>query len=539
MDKKVQKKDILIVVLAFLQLIVSFFTDLFIRKINFIQWNSITDIFILIFNKIIAFILYLLFWKMIFYIKDKVKSKDKKTCSFLQSFIFYFTFNIILLLLTWPGIWRYDECKILACASFYTLEYWQHYITSIFYSISLMFIPIPSGVIIAQMAVIAMIVAYIISEFKQIVNNKKLVYLLYIPFFLLPILDTNLYPLRLSIYTYIELLFVCQLILMNHKQFATKKDIALLLITMILLSVWRSEGILFLILIPIICIVFLKKSIKERKYRFLLTGITILISLILILPQEMNYRIESSNKYEMTSFIDQLQVVVKKEIENGQMEEETRQKIEKVIDIDEFLKYRRGIYANNYGNLYKEYTQEDYKELKKIYKELLVKYPIDVLKERLNLLLETSGFKNDINVHVDNTRVIYKRPANLALHEFRTIYKSTSPISLNLRNGVINILEGWNISAEQCDTNISFNIFYNVIPSIIIVTVLCIISLFKKKWISLFIFGIILLKAIAIILTAPDTFFMYYLPIYLVGYFMLMLAIVLKIDKNKEIKILV
>ena len=95
-----------------------------------------------------------------------------------------------------------------------------------------------------------------------------------------------------------------------------------------------------------------------------------------------------------------------------------------------------------------------------------------------------------------------------------------------------------NLKNNEASIKAVFNIFYNVVPSMIVVFAACIISLIKRKWISFLTFGIILLKAVAIMLTAPDTFFMYYLPIYLVGYFTLILAIVLKIDKNKDVKIL-
>ena len=241
----------------------------------------------------------------------------------------------------------------------------------------------------------------------------------------------------------------------------------------------------------------------------------------------------------ITSFVNQLQIVVRKDIENGQMTEETKEKINKVIDIDTFLKFNRGIYAHNDERMYKDYSPEEYKELKKIYQKLLLKYPAEVMKERLSLFLQTSGFKKDANVHVDNTRIIYTRPTNFAMKEFRTKYATAKPISLEIRNNAINMLEGWNLNCyDNCETNIIFNIFYNVVPSMIVVFAACIISLIKRKWISFLTFGIILLKAVAIMLTAPDTFFMYYLPIYLVGYFTLILAIVLKIDKNKDVKIL-
>lgn len=65
---------------------------------------------------------------------------------------------------------------------------------------------------------------------------------------------------------------------------------------------------------------------------------------------------------------------------------------------------------------------------------------------------------------------------------------------------------------------------------LIIISIICII---KKKKTMPIIFGFQLLKSFLIIATAPDCFFMYYLPIYLTGYFILVLSI-LNIFNNKD-----
>ena len=215
---------------------------------------------------------------------------------------------------------------------------------------------------------------------------------------------------------------------------------------------------------------------------------------------------------------------------------EELKKIAKVIDLNELTKYTRGIYAHNVGKLYKsDATSQDYKELKKSYNKLLAKYPLDVLKERLTIFFTTSGFVNDYNVHVDNTRIIYTRPANISLQLFRTQYDSAKPINLNLRNAVINILEGHNINdVKETNTNLSFNVLYNVVPSMIILLVISIICITKKKFVMPIVFGMQLLKALAIIVTAPDCFFMYYLPTYITGY--LVLAIFIISNRKKEEK---
>ena len=123
--------------------------------------------------------------------------------------------------------------------------------------------------------------------------------------------------------------------------------------------------------------------------------------------------------------------------------------------------------------------------------------------------------------------------------DFKTMYDAAKPINSELRNSVISFLECF----DGEHTNWTFHIFYNVVPSMIILAIGIIVCLIKKKWALFFTLGVILAKVFAIILTAPDCFFMYYLPAYLVGAFLLWLFIVQCIvnrqNKENKVKLLV
>ena len=414
----------LYMIIAFIHFAISFFLDTFLFKINiFIIYNT-SELIRLIIMKLISLMLYVFLWQKIGKIINNIRYKDDKTLKMLKYFFINFGINIVLLILTWPGIWRWDEFNILHHVSFYKLEYWQNYMTSIFYLLSYMLIPVPSGVIIIQMAVASGIVSYIIYNFSKIFKNSKLIYLLYIPFLLLPVLDHNLYPLRLTLYSYIELLLICQMIFIKKLGKCEKKDFLALSIILIILCSYRTEGIVFMALIPFIYVLMLKKEIPNIKQRILYIILTFALSLLLIIPQESVYKKTYSGQYEVTSYVNQLHVVVKNELDNNPKSDELKT-ISKVINMKELMKYSRGIYAHNVGNLYKENTtEEDYSNLKKAYNKLLLKYPLDVIKERMQIFLTTSGFVNDYNVHVEDTRTIYTRIANRALLNFRTQYRT-------------------------------------------------------------------------------------------------------------------
>lgn len=407
MKIKSDKQKNIFLLIALIHFALSFLFDGLIFKFNILSALNTQFFYATIFWKLISLILYIVLWQLIGKLVSKIRMRDEKTLRILKYFMIYFGINIVILILTWPGVWRYDEFKILLYTSFYDIEFWQNYITSILYILSYMLIPLPSGVIIIQMIIASSIVAYVIYNMSLIFNKSKLVYLLYIPFLLLPVLDHNLYPLRSSLYAYFELLLICQLVFMKKLKKFDKKDFIILGIILMIITSWRSEGKIFLMLIPLIFLFIFKTELPEVRKRLLYTILVLGASILLILPQDYAYKRINFNRYDITSYINQLYVVIKDELKTNPESEELKE-IEKVIDIEKLLQYEKGVWGNNDGVIYKAgATTEDYARLKVIYRKLLMKYPTDVIKERIDTFLTTSGFVSDYNIHVRDTRRIF------------------------------------------------------------------------------------------------------------------------------------
>jgi len=194
-------------IIALVHWVITFFTDHLVFE--YVQWdfsNSVNAIkTIMTYGAKLVFLALLIFiWQYVFYIiKNTMKKKDKV---FLYTSLSYFCVNLVLVLLTWPGIWRMDEFGILNSAKILIPVFWQNYLTSLFYVFSMMIIPMPTGVIIVQCLIISLVVGYIISFMVK--KCGKIGYLSFIPFVFLPVLDSNLYPMRMSLYAFLELLLI-------------------------------------------------------------------------------------------------------------------------------------------------------------------------------------------------------------------------------------------------------------------------------------------------------------------------------------------
>jgi len=76
------------------------------------------------------------------------------------------------------------------------------------------------------------------------------------------------------------------------------------------------------------------------------------------------------------------------------------------------------------------------------------------------------------------------------------------------------------------------HILWNVIPIIILLLALGVWKLIKRQYFWLLPIGLVLLRVPLLFATEPANYFMYYLPVYIVGGFILMLQLVLYVDKR-------
>ena len=153
--------------------------------LNFTNINTENKSSYIVFGivEMLFFIILIVIYRYLFKIinKPKIIKENKK---YIKTFFIYFIIMFLLLLCTWPGIWRWDEMWIAIKANEYILEGWQNILSSFFYLLSYKFIASNVGVVIIQIILISMIVSYVINKIYDYFNFKteKFKFLLYIPF---------------------------------------------------------------------------------------------------------------------------------------------------------------------------------------------------------------------------------------------------------------------------------------------------------------------------------------------------------------------
>jgi hypothetical protein len=446
----------------------------------------------------------------------------------------YLGIMLLLLLVLWPGIWRWDEFYILERAVNLKANYWQHFLTSILYIFSLMVFPSPGTIIVVQISCISIIVGYILSTCYFYLKQSKIIYFLLIPFLLPPVIDNNFYPMRTTLYAYLELLFLFWII---HKKRINKgiqiNDILFSSIITAILINWRSESIYYIILMPIILFVaFKSEANRKHKMAYLVLATIFTASMMLVQSEGLN-RVYGE-KYLLTSMISPLSMMVQEEIE-----EETLETIDKVMSVDILKEYASPYGINPYyvnGFIRENATKEEYSQLKQTYMKLVLTHLDSFMKYRLETLMATSGLYEDIRINIYDSSAIYDVDENgnftASIYTYFNQFPFTTPIFKELRKNTIRWLESRDLQNIE-EATVTYGIYYNVIAIFFILMSLLIYMIIKKaKIIALFLAGL-LIKYGLIFATAPGKTFMYYFPIYLGTLVIFTLVIMFEINNRK------
>ncbi|MBE5880970.1 MAG: hypothetical protein E7289_01475 [Lachnospiraceae bacterium] len=458
----------------------------------------------------IAFLLLLVFiWQLVFW---AAKHADR---IFLKVAGGYMLLMTVMLLLTWPGIWRMDEFGILSSSIQLFPHFWQNYITSVFYIVALMLVPFPAGVVLVQCACVSLIVARLVTLcMREGAGWRNAV--LFLPFLMLPVLDSNLYPIRMSLYAFLEVLLITELFFFA-KRYAEQSEESrgldywcYLTVLAAVVTVWRTEAIYYFVAYPVILLVVGKGRRFVKQVLFYLV-----IGVILFVPQKVGEKLTSGEQYELTSVVLPLVPLVQAADEHADAQDlELLDVIDRVVNVEVTL---QGAAEGKSGiNLFwgeprfqRDYTAADFKEFKSAFYQLAAKYPDVFLKERWETFCDSSDL-------LENTTELFTKDGVMNYETFKN-YPLSKPIHDQLRTCVIKLLElrdthNYDVKLEVTD------FVYSAIPAVLVLMAVALGLLCRRRWTALLLVLTVLVKVPLVFLTAPSRLFMYYYSVYLFGY---------------------
>ena len=491
---------------ALIHFTVSFFTD----RLFFDYWPPLgTDklIRLTIFKGLFLVVL-ILIWHAVFNIVRKIRDKSVNM-TWLKCSLAYFSALFLLTICAWPGFWEWDEFYILAANVNLHIHVWQSMLSNIIYALSLMILPFPTGVVLVQIVFVSVIVGYVLSfafeEFKPGIAGKII---LWIPFFILPVLYYAQAPIRLGFYSFLELLFITMLYKLCKYGSWTMGESILAVVLVSVIATWRTEGIYYLVIAPILIWVFMKD--KDRRYKAVLTVFIVILTLLQYFVQSHLYKSSTSDDYEITAYINPVEELVGYAADHDpdEADNELINEIGRVFDTDILISnYQAGIRGVDtfwQRKAIKDHTEDDLKAMKSAYVKLIMKYPEVFIKERLRMYWHS-------DMLIGSTLDLYNDERDMAVG-FVNNYNLTGPVNQKVRSFIVNLIETNN-------SPMLHNVLWHPFAPQLILLLIMIYCLIRKKYGYSGMLFLVLARVPLVIVTAPEKYFMYYFPTYLIGLF--------------------
>lgn len=456
----------------------------------------------------------------------KVRQKDALALRWLQWMLPYLALTLVVLVIVWPGCWGGDDLDVLHLARTLEPSSWQHFLTSAAFILCLMFIPVPGGVVLIQTLLIAGIVGCFLAAAETLARERMpkppargWFVILYLPFLLPPVILHDMQPFRSTWSTWTELFTVFLLVWWYLRGRAiTKKQLAVFTLLGVLTAAWRSESIYYLAALPVL-LAFLvgKKLVRPAAAVVSVVGI---VAGTLACSAYSNYLMGSSWEYQRWAMNYQAAALV----QDADLEEdaEALASINRFFDVQACRELSnvhgpalRDVICRNDG----EVTQEDWSDCTKALVKLALKYPGSLLRERLGVFLNTvEQRKSDSNqkiVFATTVLVYTDEPDNMRENQKDFLYNSIGayPLNQQLREDFI-----MNLSYRTEFLGGLLAVTWLMLPSFGLLALAILVLLVRRKWMLFFAAGALAARIPLVFLTAPDTYFMYYLTPYMAGY---------------------
>lgn len=493
--------------------------------------NNINKVYLI--SKILTLLFLICFYYLLLYVVREYKLGNERIKRCLNIFIIYFIINCGWLLILWPGTWQRDDIIVLRGATNYSINAWHHILTSYFDIVFAHVLPFPGGIIFIRILVASVSVSCIIQTCEQkwalfFSKKNEIVDILIklIPF----LMPTVIYYLctgwRMGLYSFWELLLISICLCSKERQNWTYKKLIILAILISLVSTWRTEGFIYL-LVSIIPIINQKVEIRKK----LVFALVLLCSFSTIYVYQ-NKSIGNSN-YEVVATLSQCTELVR--AADHEKDANDILKIEKILNTDEIYENPEKIGADLYwgGVFVKEnYTKEDYRQYINGFISLIIKYPHVFVKERWNRVVDASNMKNTKNWTISQAYNLYRDIEEKHISYFREQkWVGNAPVFKNLREKAILFLGCAN---EDFTIKSTYKIFWNPFITIIIGFIGTFGLLIHKKNYEFLVCMLPMLKAFIVIMTQPAGYLMYFLPTSMFGMSVIIYLILYYYDKLKK-----
>ncbi|MGK5171470.1 hypothetical protein [Geodermatophilus sp. CPCC 205761] len=461
----------------------------------------------------------------------RLRAGDDRTRAGLVMGGAYLVVLVVVAALVYPGHWTFDEFHVLHAAQTFAPYYWQHYLTVVFHTLCLYLVPTGVGIVLVQMLLAAAVVGYLASGIRTVLDNRRLAWLVVVPFLFLPVLFEVYHPLRMTAYSLVALLALGKVLLLalapdlrgdRYREFVGYS----VLVT--LMAFWRTEGIFYLVLLPVVAArLGLLRELWRRNGRAVvatLAGLAV-VACGFVLTQA-----TSRPEYQLTALYNPLSVMVADgDLTGGDVDADLAL-IDTVMDVDHLRQYSD--YSDIPGYWAPGALRPDYADhLDDFYRgvvSLVLHNPEDFLEARWKTFVATNNV-DPARPYVPTGLLFTDAPGNEMLTTFERENIGAQPWDDEVRHTTMRAL----LVMQSDGTGTALRPWvWTVIPTLVGLVAMTVVGLARRRWTWGLLSLALLVHAGIVFGSAPAYYFMYYLPVYVVGNFLLAVALVRWLDRR-------
>lgn len=421
----------------------------------------------------------------------------------------------IFLLLLYPGHWLHDEFDILSAVTNYQPVAWHGLLSNLFYTYSLYLFPSALSIILIQLIIISLIVAWTLATIYSHIRQKRMIILVILLFISVPVIVNNLYPLRLTLYSYAEFLLAARMLflLIGYRKIQNPfLDITATALLVAIVATWRTEGIYYILFIPFyLYLIDIKRLYRQNQPKIICAVIFSCITLGLFIYLG---SLNNIPRYRLTSTVGTLSNMMRYPLKGNEINEKL-DSINKVIDINVLRQmpsydeipafWTEGSLRNGYENHIDGYNAAV------LY--IIAHNPDVYLKVRSHTFLSTNAIGSGYTP-MPFGPYIPKLELPQYVQAFNIDHPFVKPLNIELK---------YTITRALLQTDDAYKpkplaaFIWTVIPALLALITSIFILLWKKRFSLAILLSFIFAHALLIYATAPANYFMYYFSVYLIG----------------------
>ena len=476
---------------------------------------------------------------------QKLRAGDEFTRRWLRWTLPYLAVLLVMFVIVWPGYFGNDDMTILSQARVLALNPAHHFLTSSVFILALMFVPMPGGVVLAQVLLVSAAVGCFLAAAYTWAARRfgpaadlRWCALLYLPFLLPPVVAHIMQPFRSTWSSGVELFLLFVMAALYLRGTAVRgRELTAVAALGILTASWRSESIYYLAAVPVLLAVLCGKKLVKPAAAVM---VSVCAAAGTLLCSKANSALmgEAAWRYQAIALFSQTAALVQDA--DPAADAAALEKIDLVYDVaacrdnptvhgGEML----ALMLRDKDTPTPRATAADWAQCRSGVVTLALKYPKSLLRERVSTFLDTvsEGHSRESNQRIVFAAplLMYEDAGNALVQEFKTQSVAAYPPSMALRRTFTSALVfGKGIVGQLTKPT------WEILPALAVLTAAVVVFAVRRQWMFFFLAGCAWARVPLVFLTAPDTYFMYYLSPYMAGYILAAAGIVYCILRRKN-----